>query len=99
MVGLRLRTIAYQLPLVLGLVSCGSDASLDAAGDTRATASGRVVNVYSWADYIDPAMLERFTAETGIAVNHQPLESNGMLLTKLLTGNSGFDVVTPVDAA
>jgi hypothetical protein len=39
-------------------------------------------------------MLERFTA-----VDYQPLESNDVLLTKLLTGSSGFDVVTPVGAS
>ena len=59
----------------------------------RSPSDARAVNVYAWADYFDPAMLERFTA-----VNYQPLESNDVLLTKLLTGSSGFDVVTPVDA-
>ena len=27
-----------------------------------------VVNLYNWTDYIDPALLEKFTAETGIEV-------------------------------
>ena len=30
-----------------------------------------VVNVYNWEDYIDPAVLDQFTQETGITVNMQ----------------------------
>jgi len=72
-----------------------SEATTEAA---RPDGGDRVVNVYAWDGYFDPAVLERFTAETGIAVNYQPLESNDVLLTKLLTGKSGYDVVTAVDA-
>ena len=28
-----------------------------------------VLNVYNWGDYINPAVLEKFTAETGIKIN------------------------------
>ena len=31
-----------------------------------AAAQNRVVNVYNWTDYINPAALEAFTSETGI---------------------------------
>ena len=31
-------------------------------------AKQRIVNVYNWSDYIDPAVLEDFTRETGIKV-------------------------------
>ena len=38
-------------------------------GRGRATlAQDKVVNVYNWSDYIDPAILEDFTKETGIKV-------------------------------
>ena len=30
-------------------------------------AKERTVNVYNWSDYIDPAVLQDFTRETGIA--------------------------------
>jgi putrescine transport system substrate-binding protein len=62
---------------------------------TVATASERVVNVYNWFDYIEPSVLEKFTAETGIKVNYDTYESNEVLETKLLTGNTGYDVVVP----
>ena len=54
-----------------------------------------VVNVYNWFDYIDPAMLEKFTAETGIRVVYDTYDANEVLETKLLTGNTGYDVVVP----
>jgi putrescine transport system substrate-binding protein len=55
----------------------------------------KVVNVFNWSDYIDPATLEQFTAETGIKVNYDVFDSNEVLETKLLAGNTGYDVVVP----
>src|ERR1043166_4810609 len=55
----------------------------------------RVVNVYNWSDYIDPAVLEDFTRETGIKVKYDTFDSNDMLETKLLAGRTGYDLVVP----
>ncbi len=55
----------------------------------------RVVNVYNWSDYIDSTILEDFTKETGIKVVYDVFDSNEVLETKLLAGNSGYDVVVP----
>ncbi len=55
----------------------------------------KVVNVYNWSDYIDPKMLEAFTKETGIKVNYDVFDTNEVLQTKLLAGNTGYDVVVP----
>jgi len=52
-----------------------------------------VVNVYNWADYIAPEMLERFEAETGIRVNYDLYDSSEVVDVKMLTGNTGYDVV------
>lgn len=60
-----------------------------------AVAQERVVNVYNWSDYIDETILEEFTAETGIKVVYDVFDSNEILETKLLAGNSGYDVVVP----
>jgi len=96
------RWSAACLISLIGLVAgCGDGHRGNSEAETEAARSDggdRVVNVYAWDGYFDPAVLERFTAETGIAVNYQPLESNDVLLTKLLTGKSGYDVVTAVDA-
>lgn len=53
------------------------------------------LNVFNWSTYIDPAMLTKFSAETGIRVRYGVYESNEEMLAKVMTGNSGWDVVFP----
>ncbi len=60
-----------------------------------ALAQERVLNVYNWTDYIDPKVLERFTAETGIKVQYDVYDSLETLEGKLLAGKSGYDIVVP----
>ena len=60
-----------------------------------AAAQERVVNVYNWTDYIDPAALDRFQRETGIKVRYDVYDSLETLEGKLLAGRSGYDVVVP----
>ncbi len=52
-----------------------------------------VLNIYNWADYIDPALVEEFEREYGIRVNYDIYDSSEIVDTKLLTGHSGYDVV------
>ena len=91
------------LMMASALVACGqkkNEAPAEAAQAPAAAASAeeKVVNVYNWSDYIDPAVLEQFTAETGIKVNYDVFDSNEVLETKLLAGNTGYDVVVPTAA-
>lgn len=60
-----------------------------------ALAQDQVVNVYNWSDYIAEDTIDKFTAETGIAVNYDVFDSNELVESKLLAGNSGYDVVVP----
>jgi len=60
-----------------------------------ASAQERVVNVYNWSDYVDPAVLEAFTKDTGIKLQYDTFDANETLETKLLAGKSGYDVVVP----
>jgi putrescine transport system substrate-binding protein len=89
------------LVVATALVGCGkkseppAPAETAAAPEVAAPAEEAVVNVYNWSDYIDPATLEQFTAETGIKVNYDVFDSNEVLETKLLAGNTGYDVVVP----
>jgi len=53
------------------------------------------LHVFNWYDNIDPAVIERFETETGIAVTYDNFDSSEMLETKLLAGKSGYDVVFP----
>lgn len=60
-----------------------------------AAAQERVVNIYNWSDYIDPKVLDQFTAETGIKVVYDVYDDNKILETKLLAGRTGYDIVVP----
>jgi putrescine transport system substrate-binding protein len=70
-------------------------AALAALATAPATAQDKVVNVYNWSDYIAEDTIAQFEAETGIRVVYDVFDSNETLEAKLLTGNSGYDVVVP----
>ena len=53
------------------------------------------LNVFNWSTYIDPAMLARFERERGVRIRYGTYESNEEMLARVLTGNSGWDVVFP----
>jgi putrescine transport system substrate-binding protein len=89
----RHAAIAALLAAVL-LGGCGRPPA-DPAADVTAAAEEKILNVYNWSDYIDPAVIEAFQKETGIEVRYDVFDSNEVLETKLLTGNSGYDVVVP----
>ncbi|MDV7143494.1 polyamine ABC transporter substrate-binding protein [Tropicimonas sp. TH_r6] len=63
-----------------------------------ALAAAEELHVYNWSDYIADGLLEKFEAETGIKVIYDVFDSNEMLETKLLAGQSGYDVVVPSDS-
>jgi putrescine transport system substrate-binding protein len=90
---IRAATVTILAGLVLA--GCGRQPSIDQAREADAAAEEKVLNVYNWSDYIDPAVIEAFQKETGIAVSYDVFDSNEVLETKLLTGKSGYDVVVP----
>ena len=51
------------------------------------------LNIYNWADYIDPQTLKDFEQEYGIEVNYDIYDSSEIVDAKLLTGRSGYDIV------
>lgn len=55
----------------------------------------QTLRIYNWSDYIDPALLDEFTKETGIKVVYDTFDSNEVLETKVLTGGTGYDIVAP----
>jgi len=73
------------------LTACGGRPGAPAT----TSADGKVLNLYIWADYLAPDTLANFEARTGIKVNVSFFDTNETLETRVLTGNSGFDVVVP----
>ncbi len=65
-----------------GLAACGS-------------ARRPRLNVYNWSAYVAPDTIPSFEAEFGVRVRYATYESNEEMLAKVLTGNSGWDVVVP----
>ena len=56
-----------------------------------------VVNLFNWYDYMDPAVLELFTEETGIKVNCMYFTENEDMMIALRTSPGSYDVVVPSD--
>lgn len=63
-----------------------------------ASAAGEL-NLFGWSEYIPQAVLDGFTAETGIKVNFETYASNEELLSKLVAGGGQYDLVQPSDYA
>ena len=51
------------------------------------------LNIYNWADYINPEAITDFEEEFGIDVTYDIYDSSEIVDTKLMTGRSGYDVV------
>ncbi|MGE4458028.1 MAG: polyamine ABC transporter substrate-binding protein [Stenotrophomonas sp.] len=87
---LRILTAGVALSL---LAACGGkeqDApTADAGGEAK------VLNVYNYSDYIAEDTIPNFEKATGIKVTYDVFDSDEMVETKLLTGDSGYDIVVP----
>jgi len=70
-------------------------AILSGAPAYQAQAQDNTVTITAWAEYVPQDVIEGFEAKTGIKVVYDYFESLEMLETKMLTGNSGYDVVFP----
>jgi putrescine transport system substrate-binding protein len=76
------RTIAAML--VMGLASSAN------AGETRQN----TLNIYAWAEYFPPSVIQKFQGETGIHVNYAVFDSPDAAETALSLGHSNYDIVT-----
>lgn len=69
-------------------------AVLLATASTGALAD-EAVNISNWNGYIADDTLTNFTQATGIKATYDIHDSNEVLESKLMTGNTGYDVVSP----
>ncbi len=70
-------------------------ALLAVTAPVAALAQDNVLNFYNWSDYIAEDTIPNFEAETGINVNYDVFDSNEVVEAKMLTGNTGYDLVVP----
>jgi putrescine transport system substrate-binding protein len=68
------------------ILSCGSP-------DHPAVQPGRELNLYIWASYLDPSVIEQFKKETGVSVRTVTYPSQETLEAVLLAGHTQYDVV------
>ena len=64
-------------------------------GALQAQAEQRTLRVFNWFDYITPQTLTEFQKDSGVKLVYDIFDTNEALEAKLLTGNSGYDVVVP----
>ena len=55
----------------------------------------RELNVYTWADYFKPELIERFERENNCRIVIDTFDSNEAMYAKLKAGAKGYDLVTP----
>jgi putrescine transport system substrate-binding protein len=102
------RQASFALAVALAVTGCGRRDAAPTAAQTAApgqatsltTAAStigeeKILNIYNWANYIDPTVIPAFEQEYGIKVNYDVFDSNESLETKLLAGKSGYDLVVP----
>src|SRR5271168_1184599 len=87
------RTAILALACLLTLSGCGG--GKPAADSAAGSGGAKVLNPYIWSDYLGPNTLSNFEKQTGIKVHAAYFDTNETLETKLLAGNSGYDIVVP----
>ena len=84
--------------MALGFAGCGGQGGAASGGASGSTASGgsNVVKVYNWGEYIGEDVVQNFEKEYNAKVIYEYFDSNEMMYTKLLAGDS-YDVLVPSD--
>ena len=78
-----------------GLIAAAVLAATVLAGPACGTRGGPVLHVYTWSDYIKPALVARFERENGCRVVIDTFDSNEAMYAKLKAGAAGYDILTP----
>jgi spermidine/putrescine transport system substrate-binding protein len=60
-----------------------------------ACSRGPRLNVFNWSDYVAPDTISNFEREFGLRVRYGTYESVPEMLAKVMSGNSGWDVIFP----
>ena len=99
---MKLRTLAFALAAVL-IGGCAKEPAAPAApvASTPSATPGvvtddeKVLNIYNWSDYIAEDTIANFEKETGVKVTYDVFDSNELLEAKMVSGNTGYDLVVP----
>ena len=65
--------------------------------DSSSSGEKQTLTIFNWGEYIDPELIKKFEAETGIKVVYETFDSNEAMLTKIQSGSTPYDLVVPSD--
>ncbi len=92
------KTNTNRRTFVKGATALGIGALAAPAYIKNALSSSGEVDILMWSDYLPPAFIDAFTAETGITVNYTGIGSNEEIINKMkATSGQGFDIVSPTN--
>jgi putrescine transport system substrate-binding protein len=93
---ISVRTAVVATCFALAVAACGKkEEAQQSQAPGAAPQEEKILHVYNWSDYIAEDTIRNFEQRTGIKVTYDVFDSNDLLETRLLAGNSGFDVVVP----
>lgn len=83
--------------LVIGIILIIACLALTAFNLERKSGNSgaKVLTIYNWGDYIDPALLKKFEKEYGYKVIYETFDSNEAMLTKVEQGGTAYDIAIP----
>lgn len=87
-----------DLLLCLFLITLSLTIACNSANRSTDTENqARTLNIYNWATYIDPKVLDDFQKKYNVTVKYDTFDSEDTLYAKLKPGNPGYDVIFPSD--
>ena len=79
------------------LLLCSLTLAIGATMPTAQAAADKTLHLFNWADYFAEDTIAKFTAETGIKVTYDVMDSSETLEAKMMSGHSGYDLIFPGD--
>lgn len=92
-----MRKLYSFLAGVIGIVLVLTSLSFVLQKQSGSASQSEKLVIYNWGDYIDPALLKKFTKETGIEVQYETFDSNEAMYTKIKQGGTTYDIAVPSD--
>ena len=82
-----MKKLILLLSMLVLVLACG--------GKKTEGSDSKELNIYTWTYFIPQEVIDNFEKETGIKVNLSYYDSNDVMMTKLMSGAKGFDIVSP----
>ena len=79
---------------IIGLILCLSLVAFNLEKKSG-KAGAKIITIYNWGDYIDPALLKKFEKEYGYKVIYETFDSNEAMITKIEQGGTAYDIAIP----